>query len=165
MGAKSRFVIDAITWSSYQLARGARKQSEVDNVAKNIGAFMQLHEIGHVRLRHSWRSMDGKTLRRNMSKWAPFVNVAESGLPIYETEPCGSRACWACQYRARRKLRSRVERFVNEIVMKQKRRWRFVTLTLPGHWYGVRSASVAEQLRTVKRAFSSWRLKMQRRGA
>jgi len=49
--------------------------------------------------------------------------------------------------------------------MKQKRQWRFVTLTLPGHWYEVRSTSVAEQLRTVKRAFSSWRLKMQRRGA
>lgn len=49
--------------------------------------------------------------------------------------------------------------------MKAKRTWRFVTLTLPGNWYEVRSASVETQLKTVRRAFSSWRLKMQRRGA
>jgi hypothetical protein len=48
--------------------------------------------------------------------------------------------------------------------MKAKRSWRFVTLTLPGNWYQVREASVEAQLKTVRRAFNSWRLKMQRRG-
>ena len=134
-------------------------------MAKNIGAFMSLHETGHVRLRHSWRSMDGFTIRRSMSKTAPYPNVAESGLPIYETEPCRSRGCWACQHKARRKLRSKVQRFIDEVVIKAKRNWRFVTLTLPGNWYQVRSASVGAQLQTVRRAFASWRLKMQRRGA
>ena len=126
---------------------------------------MQLHEIRHVRLRHSWRSMDGCTIGRSMTKRTPYPNVGESGLPIYETSPCRSRGCWACQHKARRKLRSKVERFVSEVVMKAKRSWRFVTLTLPGNWYNVRSASVETQLKTVKRAFASWRLKMQRRGA
>jgi hypothetical protein len=126
---------------------------------------MQLHEVGHVRLRHSWRSMDGLVHRRSMSKTAPFPNTTESGLPLYETEPCRSRGCWACQHKARRKLRGKVERFVRDVVMKQKRLWRFVTLTLPGNWYNVRSASVEAQLNTVRRAFSSWRLKMQRRDA
>jgi hypothetical protein len=139
--------------------------SERDHVAKNIGAFMQLHEVGHVRLRHSWQSMDGLILGRSMSKRTPFVNVGESGLPMYETEPCRSRGCWACQHKARRKLRGKVERFVRDVVMKQKRLWRFVTLTLPGNWYSVRSASVEAQLKTVRRAFASWRLKMQRRDA
>jgi hypothetical protein len=134
-------------------------------VARNIGAFMQLHEVGHVRLRHSWRSMDGTIIRRSMSKTAPFVNTTESGLPAYETEPCRSRGCWACQHKARRKLRGKVEQFVRDVVMKAKRKWRFVTLTLPGNWYPVRSASVGAQLQTVRRAFASWRLKMQRRGA
>jgi hypothetical protein len=126
---------------------------------------MHLHEVGHVRLRHSWRSMDGSILGRSMSKRTPYPNSAESGLPVYETEPCRSRGCWACQYKARRKLRGKVERFVRDVVMKQKRLWRFVTLTLPGNWYQVRSASVGVQLQTVKRAFASWRLKMQRREA
>jgi hypothetical protein len=134
-------------------------------MAKNLGVFMSLHETGHVRLRHSWRSMDGRTIRRSMSKTAPFPNTAESGLPIYETEPCRSRGCWACQHKARRKLRGKVQRFIDDVVMKAKRSWRFVTLTLPGNWYEVRSASVEAQLNTVRRAFSSWRLKMQRRGA
>jgi hypothetical protein len=134
-------------------------------VAKNIGAFMSLHETGHVRLRHKWMSMDGLRTSRLQSRLHPYVHVAESGLPAYETEPCRSRGCWACQYKARRKLRSKVQRFIDEVVMKAKRRWRFVTLTLPGNWYPVRSASVAAQLSTVRRAFASWRLKMQRRGA
>ena len=134
-------------------------------MAKNIGAFMHLHEVGHVRLRHSWRSMDGLVVRRRMSKTAPFVNTAESGLPLYETESCRSRGCWACQHKARRKLRGKVQRFIDDVVMKAKRSWRFVTLTLPGNWYNVRSASVETQLNTVKRAFASWRLKMQRRDA
>jgi hypothetical protein len=133
-------------------------------MARNIGAFMQLHEVGHVRLRHAWRSMDGSILGRSMTKRTPYANVGESGLPIYETEPCRSRGCWACQYKARRKLRGKVERFVRDVVVKAKRQWRFVTLTLPGNWYSVRSASVGAQLQTVRRAFASWRLKMQRRG-
>jgi hypothetical protein len=54
---------------------------------------------------------------------------------------------------------------VRDVVMKQKRLWRFVTLTLPGNCYPVREDSVEAQLKTVRRAFSSWRLKMQRRGA
>lgn len=124
---------------------------------------MQLHEVGHVRLRHSWRSMDGSILGRSMTKRTPFANVAESGLPNYETEPCRSRGCWACQYKARRKLRDKVQRFVDDVVLKAKRSWRFVTLTLPGNWYPVRSASAEAQLYAVRRAFSSWRLKMQRR--
>ncbi len=126
---------------------------------------MSLHEVGHVRLRHSWRSMDGSILRRRMSKTTPFPNTAESGLPIYETEPCRSRGCWACQHKARRKLRGKVQRFIDDVVIKAKRKWRFVTLTLPGSWYNVRSASVETQLKTVRRAFASWRLKMQRREA
>jgi hypothetical protein len=134
-------------------------------MAKNLGVFMQLHETGHVRLRHSWRSMDGLTVRRQMTKSAPFVNTTESGLPMYETEPCRSRGCWACQHKARRKLRGKVQRFIDDVVMKAKRSWRFVTLTLPGNCYDVRSASVEAQLKTVRRAFASWRLKMQRRGA
>jgi hypothetical protein len=134
-------------------------------MAKNLGSFMSLHETGHVRLRHSWRSMDGSTIRRSMSKLTPYPNTGESGLPIYETTPCRSRGCWACQYKARRKLRGKVEQFVRDVVIKQKRNWRFVTLTLPGSWYDVRSASVDAQLKTVRRAFNSWRLKMQRREA
>jgi hypothetical protein len=126
---------------------------------------MQLHEVGHVRLRHKWASMDGLRTSRTQSKLHPYVHVAESGLPIYETEPCRSRGCWACQYKARRKLRGKVERFVRDVVMKAKRQWRFVTLTLPGNWYQVRSQSVGAQLQTVRRAFASWRLKMQRRGS
>jgi hypothetical protein len=108
--------------------------------------------------------MDGTIHGRSPTKRTPYPNTAESGLPIYETEPCRSRGCWACQYKARRKLRWKVERFVRDVVMKAKRQWRFVTLTLPGSWYPVRSASVEAQLATVRRAFVSWRLKMQRRG-
>lgn len=126
---------------------------------------MQLHEVGHVRLRHSWRSMDGLIQGRSRSKRTPFANLAESGLPNYETEPCRSRGCWACQYKARRKLRDQVSRFIEDVVIKAKRSWRFVTLTLPGNWYEVRSASARTQYDAVRRAFSSWRLKMQRRGA
>lgn len=48
--------------------------------------------------------------------------------------------------------------------MKAKRSWRFVTLTLPGSWYPVRTAKVGEQLQTLRRAFASWRLKMKRLG-
>ncbi len=125
---------------------------------------MHLHEIGHVQLRHDWTTMDGSSTSRQRSKLHGFVQRAGSGLPAYYTEPCRSRGCWACQYKARRKLRSKVQRFVEDIVLKAKRSWRFVTLTLPGNWYEVRSASVAEQLQTVRRAFASWRLKMQRRG-
>ena len=109
--------------------------------------------------------MDGSILRRSMSKTAPFPNVGESGLPIYETTPCRSRGCWACQHKARRKLRDKVQRFIDDVVIKAKRKWRFVTLTLPGNWYSVRSASVEAQLQTVRRAFASWRLKMERRDA
>ncbi len=126
---------------------------------------MSIHEVGHVRLRHSWQSMDGEVIRRSMSKQAPFARMAESGLPLYETEPCRSRGCWACQHKARRKLRGKVQRFIDEVVIKAKRNWRFVTLTLPGSWYNVRSASVETQLSTVRRSFASWRLKMQRREA
>ena len=107
--------------------------------------------------------MDGLTTRRSMSKQTPFAKLAESGLPLYETEPCRSRGCWACQHKARRKLRGKVQRFVDEVVVKAKRSWRFVTLTLPGNWYPVREASVETQLKAVRRAFASWRLKMQRR--
>ena len=126
---------------------------------------MHLHEVGHVRLRHGWTSMDGSIHRRSMSKQAPFARLSESGLPLYETEPCRSRGCWACQHKARRKLRGKVQRFIDDVVIKAKRQWRFVTLTLPGNWYNVRSASVETQLKTVRRAFASWRLKMQRREA
>lgn len=133
-------------------------------VARNIGAFMQLHEVGHVRLRHGWTSMDGSSYSRVFSAAHPYANVGKSGLPTYETEPCRSRGCWACQHKARRKLRDKVQRFIDSTVMKAKRSWRFVTLTLPGQWYEVRSASVETQLKTVRRAFTSWRLKMQRRG-
>ena len=126
---------------------------------------MSLHEVGHVRLRHNWQSMDGLIQGRRMSKRTPFVRKAESGLPLYETEPCRSRGCWACQHKARRKLRGKVQRFIDDVVIKAKRNWRFVTLTLPGSWYSVRSASVETQLNTVRRAFASWRLKMQRREA
>ena len=125
---------------------------------------MQLHEVGHVRLRHSWTSMDGSIIGRSRSKRTPYARLGEAGLPIYETEPCRSRGCWACQYKARRKLRDKVWRFVEDVVIKAKRSWRFVTLTLPGNWYEVRSASVETQWKTVRRAFASWRLKMQRRG-
>jgi hypothetical protein len=142
-----------------------RGQGGVTRVAKNIGAFMSLHETGHVRLRHSWRSMDGLVHGRSMTKRTPWPHVGESGLPIYETEPCRSRGCWACQHKARRKLRSKVQRFIDDVVMKAKRSWRFVTLTLPGNCFSVREASVETQLNTVRRAFASWRLKMQRRGA
>ena len=91
-------------------------------MAKNLGVFMSLHETGHVRLRHGWRSMDGSILGRSMTKRTPFANVGESGLPIYETEPCRSRGCWACQHKARRKLRSKVQRFIDDVVMKMQRR-------------------------------------------
>ena len=124
---------------------------------------MQLHEANHVRLVHKWQSMDGLIQRGSYSKETPFAVMGKLGLPQYETTPCRTRGCWACQYKARRKLRSKVEKFVRTTVTKAKRQWRFVTLTLPGSWYEVRSASVAEQLQTVKRAFASWRLKMKRR--
>lgn len=132
-------------------------------MAQSIGAFMQLHEVNHYRLTHRWQSYDGLVNRGSFSKETPFAVLGESGLPMYETTPCRTRGCWACQYKARRKLRSKVEKFVRTTVTKAKRHWRFVTLTLPGNWYEVRSESVETQLRTVKRAFSSWRLKMQRR--
>ncbi|AXF52749.1 MAG: replication family protein [Cressdnaviricota sp.] len=125
---------------------------------------MQLHEIGHVQLRHDWSNMKGDSFRRMQSSSHPFAKLTQSGLPAYETTPCRSRGCWACQYKARRKLRNKVQRFVDDVVLKAKRSWRFVTLTLPGEWYEVRSNTVAEQLHTVRRAFASWRLKMQRRG-
>lgn len=133
-------------------------------MARSIGAFMHLHEVGHVKLRHDWMSMDGLRTSRVRSKLHPYPNVASSGLPIYETTPCRSRGCWACQHKARRKLRGQVEAFVRDVVLKAKRQWRFVTLTLPGNWYSIRSSSVAAQLQAVRRAFASWRLKMKRRG-
>jgi hypothetical protein len=133
-------------------------------MAKNIGAFMHLHDVNHVRLSHRWVSMDGLRTSSVKSKLHPYPHVGESGLPIYETKPCRSRGCWACQYKARRKLRSQVDKFVQDEVLPRKQRWRFVTLTLPGTWYPVRESSVEAQLKTVKRSFVSWRLKMLRRG-
>ena len=134
-------------------------------MAKNIGAFMHLHEVNHVRLRHRWVSMDGLRSSSVKSKLHPYPNVGESGLPIYETHPCRSRGCWACQHKARRNLRSKVDKFVQGEVLPSKKQWRFVTLTLPGTWYPVRESSIEAQLKIVKRAFVSWRLKMLRRGA
>jgi hypothetical protein len=136
----------------------------VIDVAKSIGAFMHLHEVNHVRLKHRWVSMDGLRTSTVKSKLHPYPHVGESGLPIYETVPCRSRGCWACQHKARRKLRSKVDAFVQGEVLPKKRAWRFVTLTLPGTWYPVRHHDVEAQLKTVKRAFVSWRLKMLRRG-
>ena len=124
---------------------------------------MHLHDVNHVRLRHDWVSMDGLRTSRMQGKLHPYAERTESGLPRYYTVPCRSRGCWACQYKARRKLRSKVQKFVNEHVLEAKRSWRFVTLTLPGNWYTVREASVATQLQTVRKAFASWRLKMARR--
>lgn len=134
-------------------------------MAKNIGAFMHLHDVGHVKLKAMWSSMDGSSLSTVRSRTHPWLHKSESGLPAYYTAPCRSRGCWACQHKARRKLRSKVQRFVDDVVLKAKRSWRFVTLTLPGNWYEVRSASVEEQLKTVRKAFASWRLKMHRREA
>jgi len=126
---------------------------------------MHLHEVNHVRLRHNWTSMSGHEIARTRSKRTPYVHLGESGLPMYETTPCRSRGCWACQHKARRKLRDRVTRFVTDEVLPAKKQWRFVTLTLPGTWYPVREDSIEAQLKIVKRAFVSWRLKMLRRGA
>lgn len=145
------------------LPRTFRLRRRVIHVAASIGAFMQLHEVGHVVLRHDWTSMDTLSSSRMFSKTHPYVKRTGSGLPEYYTTACRSRGCWACQYKARRKLRTRVEKFVRNHVMKAKRAWRFVTLTLPGKWYPVRNASVDTQYQAVRRAFSSWRLKMQRR--
>lgn len=164
MAAKTRCALYVVNGKFCTCANNTtRNISERESVAKNIGAFMQLHEIGHVRLRYDWTSMDGLSSSRMRSKVHPFVQRAESGLPAYYTEPCRSRGCWACQHKARRKLRGKVQRFVDDVVIKTKRAWRFVTLTLPGDWYPVRTSSVETQLRTVRRAFSSWRQKMQRR--
>ena len=124
---------------------------------------MNLHEVNHVRLRHDWTNMDGSSSIRVRTRTHPFAKMTESGLPSYYTTPCRSRGCWACQYKARRKLRSTVEQFVFDDVLKAKRQWRFVTLTLPGNWYPVREADVATQLATLRKAFASFRLKMQRR--
>ena len=164
MGAKQRCATTAHGTYGFQyvIIAGVRI-ARSDCVAQSIGAFMQLHEVNHYRLTHRWQSYDGLVNRGSYSKETPFAVLGESGLPMYETTPCRTRGCWACQYKARRKLRSKVERFVRDTVTKAKRHWRFVTLTLPGNWYNVRSSSVETQLRTVKRAFSSWRLKMQRR--
>ena len=124
---------------------------------------MELHEIGHYRLQHRWQNMKGTSFARtqNRQHWWPEMNAA--GQVIYSTERCGSRGCWACQYRARRKLRDKVEYFVRTTVEPEKHRFRFVTLTLPGDWYDVRHADLENQFDTIRRAFRSWRSKMKRR--
>lgn len=132
-------------------------------MSMSVAGFMELHEIGHYKLNHRWQNMKGTSFANHQSPthWWPEMNKA--GLPIYSTARCGSRGCWACQYRARRKLRDKVSNFVSKEVEPAKRQWRFVTLTLPGSWYDVRHAGLENQFETIRRAFRSWRLKMKRR--
>ena len=125
--------------------------------------MFELAEIGHYRLTHKYQSMDGLRLGNTYSARTPFAHVGEMGLPIYATKRCGSRACWACQYRARGKLRDQVSAFVDDHVRPNPSGWRFVTLTLPGSCYDVRSFDLEQQFKALRKAFRSWRMKMQRR--
>lgn len=129
-----------------------------------LGAFMDLHEIGHYRLTANWRNLSGDSISRQQDAEHAWLETSESGLPLYRTKRCGQRACWACQHRARSRLRRRVSEFIDDHVIKQKRKWRFVTLTLPGEWYEIRRASLEKQFERVKKAFRSWRGKMKRMG-
>lgn len=129
----------------------------------SVAGFLELQEIGHYKLKHRWQNMKGTSVAKHQSAthWWPEVN--EAGRTIYYTERCGNRGCWACQYRARRKLRDKVSSFIASTVEPSSDKWRFVTLTLPGSWYNVRSADLENQFSTIRRAFKSWRLKMKRR--
>lgn len=132
-------------------------------MSMSIAGFLELQEIGHYRLKHRWQNMKATSFAKHQSAehWWPEVNQA--GLTIYHTERCGSRGCWACQHRARRKLRDKVASFVRTTVEPSKSNYRFVTLTLPGDWYDVRHADLETQFAEIRRAFRSWRLKMKRR--
>ena len=129
----------------------------------SIAGFLELQEMGHYRLKHRWQNMKGTSFAKTFGREHAWPEVNEAGRTVYYTERCGSRGCWACQYRARRNLRSEVESFVRSTVEPNMSKWRFVTLTLPGSWYDVRHANLETQFATIRRAFRSWRLKMKRR--
>lgn len=126
--------------------------------------MFELAEIGHYRLTHKWTNHRGDEIGNTYTRNTYLPVVGELGLPIYGTERCGSRACWACQYRARGKLREQVSAFIDDQVKPNIHRWRFVTLTLPGSCYDVRSYDLQEQFKALRKAFKSWRLKQKRKG-
>lgn len=125
--------------------------------------MFELCEIGHYRLTHKWTNRSGDVIGNTKTRETYLPLSGELGLPNYETKRCGSRACWACQYRARGKLRDQVSAFVDDHVKPNPPGWRFVTLTLPGSCYDVRSFDLEQQFKALRKAFRSWRLKMQRR--
>ena len=125
--------------------------------------MFELCEIGHYRLTHKWTNRAGDVIGKTKTRETYLPLSGELGLPIFETKRCGSRACWACQYRARGRLREQVSAFVDDHVKPNPTGWRFVTLTLPGSCYDVRSFDLEQQFKALRKAFRSWRLKMQRR--
>ena len=128
-----------------------------------LGGFLELVENGHYRLGHRWQNMKGDSFSNHQSPTHWWPEIGATGLPIYHTKRCGSRGCWACQHRARRRLRDKVGKFIDNVVYKNLRKWKFVTLTLPGDWYEIRRATLEEQFARVRKAFRSWRTKMKRR--
>ena len=129
-----------------------------------FASFLQLSEIGHYQLKHKWQSYDGVTIGNRFSKLTPYPLMSDSGKIQYHTERCNQRGCWACQHRKRANLRDKVDSFVRTTVTKARKAWRFVTFTLPGKWYDVRSAGLEDQLKIVKSSWRSYRQKMKYRG-
>lgn len=126
--------------------------------------MFELCRIGHYQLTHKWTNYLQDKISNSQTRECWFPLRSEAGHILYETKRCGQRTCWACQYRSRSKLRSKVSAFIRQHVEPSPLRWRFVTLTLPGAWYEIRHAEIEEQLTTLRKSFKSFRGKMKRRG-
>jgi len=127
-------------------------------------SMFELARIGHYQLTVQWQNMSGDKVRNSQTRECWWPLKSELGHVVYGTKRCGRRTCWACQYRARSKLRSTVDDFFHQHVIPNPSRYRFVTLTLPGAWYEIRHASVEDQLTTLRKSFRSLRTKLKRRG-
>lgn len=127
-------------------------------------SMFELARIGHYQLTVQWSNMSGDKIRNTQTRECWWPLKSELGHVVYGTKRCGRRTCWACQYRARSKLRSTVDDFFHQHVIPNPAGYRFVTLTLPGAWYEIRHASVEDQLTTLRKSFRSLRSKLKRRG-
>jgi hypothetical protein len=119
-------------------------------------SWIDLVEQGHYcvtvqRLRDS----EDRLTREYVVPWSSSASGHEY------TRSCRRRSCWYCQYQARQKTRKKVAGWIAGL---DRDEYRFVTLTLPGDWYPVRSMPLAEQHDQLMKSFRSWRGKRRYRG-
>ncbi len=113
-------------------------------------SWIDLVEQGH------WRVNVYGTAKERVRGWGEVVPWSTSDSGHEWTRACRSRGCWYCQYQARRKMRTKVAKWIGTI---DRSRYKFVTLTLPGSWYEARDLELRPQHELLVNSFRSWRAK------